>query len=29
LQTNDLITLLKLKGAQLPQQVFKVDQDAN
>ncbi|WP_239324497.1 ImcF-related family protein [Snodgrassella gandavensis] len=29
LQTNDLITLLKLKGTHLPQQVFKVDQDAN
>lgn len=29
LQTNDLITLLKLKGASLPQQVFKVDQNAN
>jgi type VI protein secretion system component VasK len=29
LQTNDLITLLKLKGAHLPQQVFKEDQNAD
>ena len=29
LQTNDLITLLKLKGAQLPQRVLKVEQNAN